>query len=158
MVEQPVVELCPVATEQKQLAAYVDGGYSPNERKGVWCFIIDGGNPSYGFMEDPDSKLSNNIMEYRAIIELLKSAPAGAVLTVNSDSQLVVNQLLKIYRVNYDHLVELNDEVWEIVSQKNLNVSFKWIPRETNAAGRFIERNQRSWFGRKFRENYMRRR
>jgi ribonuclease HI len=154
---QPSAEPCAVASEQNPIAAYVDGGYTPNERKGVWCFIVDGMNPSFGFVEDPDSKLSNNIMEYRAIIELLKSVADGANLSINSDSQLVVNQLLKIYRVNYDHLAELNEEVWDIVDQKNLHVSFTWINREINKAGIFIERNQKSWFGRKFRERHVRR-
>jgi ribonuclease HI len=147
--ENEAIQPVPV---QECTECYVDGGYSPVKRKGVWCFIVDGGNPSYGFEDDPDSNITNNVMEYRAVIELLKNVADGARININSDSQLVVNQLLKIYRVNFDHLIALNNEAWGIVDRKRLSVSFKWIPRESNPAGRFIERNQETWFHHIFRE------
>jgi ribonuclease HI len=136
--------------EQKVVECWVDGGYSPVVRKGVWCFIVDGGKPSYGFEEDPESKLTNNVMEYRAVIELLKNLADGSHINVNSDSQLIVNQLIKVYRINFSHLAELNEEVWAIADQKKLSVSFKWIPRDTNPAGKFIEDNQSIWFHHNF--------
>lgn len=138
------------ANEIAPVRCWTDGGYSPVERKGVWCFIVDGGNPMHGFIDDPESKLSNNVMEYRAVIELLRCVPSGAHLTIHSDSQLIVNQLIKIYHINFDHLRELNDEVWRIVDEKKLSVSFHWIRRDENPAGRFIENNQETWFHRRF--------
>jgi len=122
------------------LTAYVDGGYSPSLRRGVWCYII--GKPVFGIVEDKNSNLTSNAMEYHAVIRLLNSLPDGTTVSVHSDSKLIVNQLTKRWNINYEHLRSLADEVWRIVDSKKLRVSFSWLSGWDNPAGRFIEENE----------------
>jgi ribonuclease HI len=82
-------------------------------------------------------------MEYHAVIRLLNSLPDGATVSVHSDSKLIINQLTKKWLINYGHLRSLADEVWRIVDSKKLRVSFFWVSRWDNPAGRFIEENER---------------
>jgi len=132
--------------EQKQIICQCDGGYSPVHRLGMWCFIIDDNKPTHGFIEDTHSLLSCNVMEYMAVINLLKSVESGARLLVRSDSKLVVNQLTLQWKINFDHLVELFNEARSIIEENKLHVAFEWVSRENNLAGKFIERNQVQWF------------
>jgi ribonuclease HI len=135
----------------KSVECFCDGGYSPCAMRGVWCFVVGDSRPVFGFLEDDDSSLSCNIMEYTAVIELLKSLPNNAHAVVHSDSQLIVNQLIRNYNINFAHLQELAEEVWHTIKQKNLKVAFHWVRREDNPVGRYIEKHQQEWFGRKIR-------
>ena len=64
----------------------------------------------------PINKCTNNVAEYRAIIEGLKAChnfnPAEVI--VCSDSQLAINQINKRWRINIEHLKELYLEVKKI--------------------------------------------
>ena len=130
---------------------WTDGGYSSCAKRGVWCFVVGGGRPVFGFLEDEDSTLTCNIMEYTAVIELLKSLPNNTHAIVHSDSQLIVNQLIRNYNINFTHLQELAEEVWHTIKAKNLKVAFHWVARESNPVGKYIEKHQREWFGRTIR-------
>lgn len=127
--------------ESKPIIGFCDGGYSPNYRRGVWCYIV--GKPVFGIVEDKNSSLTCNAMEYHAVIRLLNSLPDVATVSVHSDSKLIINQLTKKWLINYGHLRSLADEVWRIVDSKKLRVSFFWVSRWDNPAGRFIEENER---------------
>jgi len=127
--------------ESKPIIAFCDGGYSPSFRRGVWCYMV--GKPVFGIIEDKNSKLTCNAMEYHAVIRLLNSLPDGTTVSVHSDSKLIVNQLTKRWNINYEHLRSLADEVWRIVDSKKLRVSFSWLSRWDNPAGRFIEDNEK---------------
>jgi len=56
---------------------------------------------------------SNNTAEYKAIIEGLKACSSFTrqEVTVFSDSQLAIKQINGIWRINYEHLRELYQEV-----------------------------------------------
>ena len=79
--------------------------------------------------------ITNNESEYYAIIEALKDNK-GKDIQVYSDSELVVNQLNKKYAIKEDRLRNLAQQVWELCEGRS--VSFKWIPREQNKAGKVL--------------------
>ncbi|MBI4360625.1 reverse transcriptase-like protein [Candidatus Micrarchaeota archaeon] len=81
-------------------------------------------------------KKSNNEMEYAALIEALENANDGDELV--GDSQLVERQLSGQYQVKAENLKPLFEKAKALYESKN--VSLKWVPREQNKAGQFLER------------------
>lgn len=59
-------------------------------------------------------------------------------IEILSDSQLVVNQLNRNWHIKKDELRELFDKIQEMIKNKNLKVTFTWIPRDKNNAGKYL--------------------
>jgi ribonuclease H / adenosylcobalamin/alpha-ribazole phosphatase len=76
---------------------------------------------------------TNNVAEYRAAIEGLSRARAlgGAVVTLRSDSKLLIEQLSQRYRVKNPTLIRLHGEVRALVAGFD-QVRFEHVPREFN--------------------------
>jgi len=111
------------------LKVYVDG----SGKTGAYCYLVAGGEPRL-FME---KSLTNNQAEYKAIIATLRELP-NKELTIYSDSQLAVRQLNGEYQIRDSRLRNLAERVRGLC--KNRVVSFKWVPREQNLAGRVLEK------------------
>ena len=77
---------------------------------------------------------TNNIAEWRALIEGLKLAMAHGCkqLQVCGDSQLVIKQIKGQYRVKSDNLIPLFNETKKLCDNFK-EIDFKWINREDNA-------------------------
>lgn len=75
--------------------------------------------------------VTNNIAEYEAVILAIEKALEAGVtdLTINSDSQLIVNQTLGKYVVKFPHLKELRDKIWELGNSFE-KITIQWVPRE----------------------------
>ncbi len=85
---------------------------------------------------------SNNVAEYRALILLLRRvrelAGRGSMrFTVHGDSQLVVYQMTGRYSVHDTKLLPLHVEASRLAA--DLPLTFRWVPREQNRAGRLLE-------------------
>ncbi|MBU0586081.1 ribonuclease HI family protein [Candidatus Micrarchaeota archaeon] len=78
-------------------------------------------------------KGTNNIAEYSAVLRALETAKElnETEIEIRSDSQLIVKQLKGEYKVKLPHLKELKRKILSI--SKEMNVNYKWIPREQNA-------------------------
>lgn len=78
---------------------------------------------------------TNNQAEYEAILEGLTRAKACGATHVDCflDSELVVEQLKRNYRVKDGDLAKLFVKVWNLV-QTFTKVTFQHIPREKNEA------------------------
>ena len=125
---------------------YVDGQSIGNEQKGItrrariavvhqWSFNAD---ESKVFWKDVGDK-TNNEAEYLALIEALSlaSKKAGSI-EIRSDSELIVKQMEGGYSVKDAELKPL----WE--KAQNLTVKLgavrlKWVPRDENLAGLWLE-------------------
>lgn len=79
--------------------------------------------------------LTNNEAEYMAVIMALRENKDNNI-QMQSDSQLVVNQLNRDYKIKEDRLRKLAEQVWELCEGRN--VVFIWIPREKNKAGKIL--------------------
>ena len=114
------------------ISVYVDGSGGPKGRHGF--FVKDTGESHYA--ESPGA--TNNQAEYLAVIAALrKFASSGEQITIFSDSQSLVNQINHKYGINSDPLRDLAREVWTLVGGSK-NISFVWIPREKNLAGKML--------------------
>jgi len=76
---------------------------------------------------------TSNIAEYRALIAGLQgSLKAGAdILHIIGDSQLVVKQVTKVFKVNKPELKRHRDRVLELLEQLE-DHTIKWVPRKDN--------------------------
>ena len=74
---------------------------------------------------------TNNIAEYKGIINALRDANAftNRDIELYSDSELVINQINKIYRIKKKHLSVLFSKVNELALKFD-NVEFKHIRRD----------------------------
>ena len=123
-------------------AVRIDGAYTAN---------IDGaarGNPgpaSYGLvLRRPDGtpleslgkyigRHTNNVAEYYALIAALDYAAANGIkrLRVQSDSQLIVNQMKGLYRVKHPDLRPLHERAKKMAAGLEA-FAIQYVPREQN--------------------------
>ncbi len=76
---------------------------------------------------------TNNIAEWRALIEGLKLAKAHGCkeLEVRGDSQLIIKQISGQYKVKSDNLVPLFNEAVKLCESFE-QLRFKWVKRDEN--------------------------
>ena len=84
---------------------------------------------------------TSNEAEYNGIIVALNYLPENSKAIIQTDSRLVVGQLSKGWRINYAHLYRKVVKIKKLISSKNLDVEFKWIPRGRNTADRALKRH-----------------
>lgn len=128
--------------ESESPAARIEGAYTAN---------IDGaarGNPgpaSYGLvLRRPDGtpleslgkyigRHTNNVAEYYALIAALDYAAANGIkrLRVQSDSQLIVNQMKGLYKVKHPDLRPLHERAKKMAAGLEA-FAIQYVPREQN--------------------------
>lgn len=99
---------------------------------------LKSGKISYSNLVSYPEARTNNEMEYEAVIDALIHAKTGDLIL--SDSQLVVNQLTNGWRVKEQRLLNLWMRCREMMRDKDIQI--KWIPREKNRAGKYLEGGQ----------------
>lgn len=118
----------------KEAILYFDGGI----RKGLMAYgwilcnsedkteIIASGNRTCGTG-------TSNIAEYRALIAGLRgSLKAGIdIIHIVGDSQLIIKQVTKVFKVKKPELKKHRDRVLELLEQFE-DFSIKWVPRREN--------------------------
>lgn len=90
----------------------------------------------YGVAGEPFSPDStNNVAEYTALAKALEWLVANNLtsdkVVINSDSQLVVNQLQGNYKVKGKRIIPLYKQVL-LLKKKFSDVEIRWVPREQN--------------------------
>lgn len=78
---------------------------------------------------------TNNEAEYLAVLLALKWMVKHNYnkAIINADSQLVVKQLKKEYRVKALKIIPLFEEIQKLIREHNLELEFNWIRRENNS-------------------------
>ena len=116
----------------KVLEIYVDGASRGNRGPSAYAFIFikKGERQTHqgcGYIGEQ----TNNIAEYIAIINALKAAEkfTHGKLKIFSDSQLVIRQIKKQYKIKAEHLSKLCEEVYHL-SNKFDKVEFFNVKRE----------------------------
>ena len=110
---------------------YIDGsGWNMKESKA--CVVSEDGKKLK--IKLKEAKTSNE-MEYEALMQALSIASKDDIIL--TDSQLVVGQVIKNWRVNKCHLKHYVREAKKLV--RDIGVTLIWIPREENLAGQVLE-------------------
>jgi len=98
--------------EEAQTIAYADGSCLGNPGPGGWGVVIINADGSTRVLSGANPATTNNRMEITAAIEALRAFPAGAEVTVRTDSQYVVKTMTLGWkrRENLDLWRELDAE------------------------------------------------
>ena len=128
----------------------------------VWCDGAARGNPgpagAGSQLTTPDGEVvaeisrglgetTNNVAEYTAaILGLERARELGATeVLLRSDSQLLINQLVGVYKVKAGHLLPLYRRVQQLASDFG-RIRFEHVPRERNAeADRLANEGVDAW-------------
>jgi len=86
----------------------------------------------------PLDGLTNNQAEYRAILSAIESLADRDEAEILTDSENTCFQLKGERRVKDPQLADLHAKIQEAMTQKHLVVTFTWIPRRDNRAGKLI--------------------
>ena len=82
--------------------------------------------------------LTNNQAECRAILAAVESLHVGARAEIRSDSENTCFQLKGERRILNPQLEELIQKINKVVFDRELTISFTWIPRRDNLAGKLL--------------------
>jgi ribonuclease HI len=121
-----------------KIIAYTDGGARGNPGPAAIGAVItiNGEEKRYG---EAIGKTTNNIAEYQAIIFALKKIKhligkekaKEAEIEINADTELVVKQMNKEYKIKNEGLKNFFIELWNL-TQDFKKVTFTHVPREEN--------------------------
>jgi ribonuclease HI len=116
-----------------KLQIYTDGGARGNPGPAGIGVVIWSGNNLVGRHKNYIGEATNNQAEYKAVILALEEAKKLGVkeLEFFLDSELVVKQINREYKVKDKDLAPLFVQVWNL-SMGFKKVIFKHIPREKN--------------------------
>jgi ribonuclease HI len=116
------------------LTAYTDGGARGNPGPaGYGVQIVDKDGAVIAELYEPLGHATNNIAEYRGLLAALEWAVAhkAAPLRVRMDSELIVKQMLGVYKVKHAGLQPLHAQARALVGQIG-RVVFEHVRREQN--------------------------
>jgi len=117
-----------------KLTIYTDGGARGNPGPAaIGVVITDSAKKILSGYGEYLGKQTNNYAEYSALISALKKAKelGGAEIECFLDSELIVKQMNRQYKVKEPTLQKLFIQVFNLASQFK-KVVFKHIPREKN--------------------------
>lgn len=116
------------------ITIYCDGSGGTNGNDGGWGFSAQStmGNILFEAFGPPDGHSTNNVSEYRAVINALKwvHGKTAGNIHIKTDSTLVVNQTLGLWKCKKEHLQPLCLEAKKLLYETRASLS--WIPREQN--------------------------
>jgi ribonuclease HI len=121
---------------------YFDGLCQPINPGGIACYAFvvksDGKTiySDYGLATEPFSLDStNNVAEYTGLAKALEWLVENNLISdkveINSDSQLIVNHLIGLYKVKAKRIVPLYQKVL-VLKSKFHDLQIHWVPREEN--------------------------
>jgi ribonuclease HI len=122
--------------EAQQITIYTDGsGARPNGMGSGFAWMrADTGQKKI----TRENGLTNNQAEYRAILSALESLLTGAHVEIRTDSENTCCQLNGQRRVLDSKLADIYQQIQSLIEKNQLTVSFVWIPRRENLAGKLI--------------------
>lgn len=118
---------------------YSDGGARGNPGPAASAFLIYDGEKLLHSDSKYLGETTNNVAEYTGVIIALtwlvenKNINLNNEIIFNMDSELVVKQLMGLYKIKDKKLIELAHDVKVIEKQNNLKIKFQHIPRKDNS-------------------------
>ncbi len=122
-----------------QITVFCDGGARGNPGPAASAFVVfNNQNETIYAQGFYLGVATNNQAEYQAVIEALSwvvKNKTTSQLKFNLDSQLVVNQLKGLYKINDANLKIKNSLIKKIILENSLsNINWNYVPRSQNYA------------------------
>ena len=117
------------------IVAYTDGASRGNPgESGIGIILRDDNGTTLFEGSGYLGKATNNIAEYQALLACLRKAQEFPCtkLVVNSDSELMVRQLRREYKVRDRRLQRLYDEALGLLKQARFTFEINHVAREDN--------------------------
>lgn len=117
----------------KKIEIFIDGASIGNPGPaGIGVIVCDNGRMIRNISKFI-GETSNNVAEYTALIYALQEALIlrSTNVVINTDSQLLANQIVGTYKVKNSHLKPLHEQVKHLLSGFK-NFQIKYIPRTEN--------------------------
>lgn len=127
-------------TDNSTLVIHTDGGARGNPGPAAIGYIIE--SPSGEILKQQGTVLgetTNNTAEYQAVIHSLTWIKQNLVqnppttLSFYLDSNLVVNQVLGVYKIKEPHLQNLASQIHTLLKDLKVQYTFTHIPRAQNS-------------------------
>jgi len=103
---------------------------------GIGVIVNFNGKPFETFGKFIGENKTNNEMEYVAVIEAIKFLRDKNInkkdCIIYTDSRLVYGQVIAGWKVNYEHLRVLRDEIHNLLGRTPFNIEIKWLRRWNN--------------------------
>ena len=118
----------------KLLYLHTDGGSRGNPGPAAWGFVIKDESGEVLLSRGKYiGETTNNVAEYSAVIEGLKSVVEldASDVIIKMDSELIVRQMTGKYKIKQPHLIQLASEVRALL-QKFQSHKFEHVFREFN--------------------------
>jgi len=135
----------------KNLIIYTDGGARGNPGPAaIGVYVVDHDGKEILRKSKQIGEATNNIAEYRAVIEALEwikknfqstSKVSDLNFQFYLDSFLVVNQLNGIFKVRQNHLKDLLLQIRGLEQEIRGKIFYSFIPREKNKVADFLVNN-----------------
>lgn len=135
-------------TQFTELTLFVDGGCEPRNPGGWatsgWVFYAAKEKVAEGYavVQKGGELATNNVAEYSGLLlglKFLAEQKWCGILSVNADSNLLVQQVNGVWKCKAPHLVKLRDEIWQLLDELKLQrfgqkstFRLKHIRREQN--------------------------
>ena len=127
-----------------QVIIHTDGGARGNPGPAACAFIAEVGGKIIKEESSFLGKSTNNSAEYRGVILALKWLVENyRIFPISNavfylDSELVVRQLNRVYKIKDRKLMELFLKINELSKKINLKIYYKSIPRTENKIADFL--------------------
>ncbi len=110
---------------------YTDGASRSNPGDSASSFLFVKDNKVIFFSSEYIGKSTNNVAEYKAIINAMENAVKEELKEVilTSDSKLVISQITGTYKVKAEHLKKLHNKI-TVLSKKFIRIEFRHSRRE----------------------------
>ena len=120
--------------KHQEVIVYTDGGARGNPGPAGLGFVIEdiSGNTIYEAGEYI-GETTNNVAEYSALIKALQQAKKleAKIVHVRMDSQLIVRQMNKQYKIKHPNLQPLAAQVFSLINEFEF-IDFNHVRREFN--------------------------
>lgn len=123
-------------SEEKIVRIFTDGsGMRPDGTGSGFAWLREDTGERKLVREDG---LTNNQAEYRGILSAIENVGPGAKVEILTDSENTCFQLRGERRVRDSKLAKLHDRITVVIKKNRLTVTFSWVPRRENLAGKLI--------------------
>ena len=115
---------------------YTDGSCIPNPGSGGWAYEIRNSNDEIvDSLSGSDKNTTNNRMELTAVIKSIQSdfINNDSVVTIKSDSQLIINTMIKNWKKKEN--IDLWENLEESKKMKNLRCKWEWVKAHAGIEG-----------------------